>query len=76
VLTACRVFAFLAHERQVSKRDAARDAAIDLPEWANLIRWAARWWYEGGLDDEPDRLPEVTAFVEYVAARFAREKPV
>jgi len=56
---------------QVSKRRGARYAVKQLPEWAPLIEWAESWWYERGSDIEPDRLPEVTAFVGQVSARVA-----
>jgi hypothetical protein len=42
-----------------------------LPERAELIHWAARRWYEGGTEAEPDRLPQATEFVEEVTGRIA-----
>ena len=42
-----------------------------LPDRAELIHWVARWWYEGGTEAAPDRLPQATEFVEEVTGRIA-----
>jgi hypothetical protein len=42
-----------------------------LPDRAELVHWAARWWYEGGTEAEPDRLPQASEFVEEVTGRIA-----
>lgn len=64
VLTLCRARHRLLEGRQVSKRSAATLTAAALPGWAPLILWAQAWWYDGGRDDEPSRLPEVIRFVD------------
>ena len=75
VLSVCRGVALLLHGAQVSKRRAAVIIAGELPSWAELVQWAARWWYEGGRDDEPSRLPEVASFVEEMSILAARHGP-
>lgn len=67
VLTLCRALHVLAGGGQVSKRAAGRWAAARHPEWAELIGWAERWWYAGGLDAEPGRYAEVERFVRAAA---------
>ena len=47
---------------QISERAAAFWAAAALPDRADLVNRAGRWWYEAGTDAEPGRLPEVTRF--------------
>lgn len=75
VLTVCRAACAMRDGHQVSKR-AAADACVDaMPEWRDLIGWARRWWYEGGCDDEPDRLPEVGRLVRHVSARISGQAP-
>jgi hypothetical protein len=68
VLTVCRAVATLATGRQLSKRAAADDARVRLPEWAALIAWARDWWYADGSDQDPDRFAEVSRFVTEVSA--------
>ena len=67
VLTLCRAWSVVVDGVRRSKRQAADEVIRRLPEWAPLVTWARRWWYEGGSADEPDRLPSVRAFVVEVA---------
>ncbi len=71
VLTLCRALHSVETGGQVSKRAAASWAADALPARADLVDWAARWWYEAGPDSAPDRAAQVTDFVTEVAARIA-----
>ena len=73
VLTLCRSLYAAREGEQVSKRHGAGYAVRQLPEWAPLIEWARAWWYEKGSDTEPDRLPDVTAFVDHVVPRILKE---
>ncbi len=73
VLTVCRSLHVAREGRQVSKRQGARYAVEELPEWAPLIEWAGAWWYGEGSDTEADRLPDVTAFVGHVCPRILDE---
>jgi predicted nucleotidyltransferase len=68
VLTICRALTTLETGRQVSKRAGASYAAAARPAWSGLVEWAVDWWYAGGSDDGPGRLPEITAFVREVAS--------
>jgi hypothetical protein len=69
VLTLCRALQSLSG-RDVSKRQAARYGSENLPRWAELIRWAEAWWYHGGSDSAPGRLPEVIRFVHEISGRI------
>ncbi len=71
VLTLCRALHSVETGDQVSKRTAATWAAQALPTWTDLITWAARGWYETPTRSEPDRLPQVTHFVDDVTTRIA-----
>lgn len=71
VLTLCRALFSIQQGGQVSKRAAASYAEAALPRWADLISWAADWWYAAGSDAELSRLPDVTQFVDEVASRIA-----
>lgn len=68
VLTVCRGAATLDTGGQVSKRAAAAYGLTHFPGWSPLIEWARDWWYAGGSDAEPDRLPEVARFVTEVTS--------
>jgi hypothetical protein len=70
VLTLCRALQSLNEGRDVSKRQAARYGSESLPRWAELIQWAEAWWYHGGCDSAPGRLPEVIRFVDETSARI------
>ena len=73
VLTVCRAACRLTTGAQVSKRAAAAWARAAWPDdRADLVAWAERWWYAGGRDDEPSRLPEVTRFVARTSAALLR----
>lgn len=69
VLTLCRALHAVSEGRQISKKQAGAYALEVLPQWADLTGWAVRWWYGGGSDSDPSRLPEVTRFVQEVSAR-------
>jgi hypothetical protein len=73
VLTMCRVLAFLRTGRQCSKHIAAVSEQELMPEWRGLIRWADDWWYRNGSDLAPNRMGDVTAFVQN-ASRLAVER--
>ncbi len=75
VLTVCRALHLVGEGRQVSKRQAADDAIAAVPEWAELIRWARDWWYDGGSDDEDSRHPETIRFVEDLTTRIFTGRP-
>jgi hypothetical protein len=70
VLTLCRALQSLSEGRDVSKRQAARYGIEELPRWAELIRWAEAWWYHGGSDSAPGRLPEVIRFVHETSGQI------
>jgi hypothetical protein len=76
VLTLCRARLLLEHDRRGSKHEAALQAAADLPEHADLIRWADRWWYAGGTDDDDAPRAAVLAFVDAQAAHLLARSPV
>jgi hypothetical protein len=76
VLTLCRARLLLEHDRRGSKHEAALQALGDLPEHADLIRWADRWWYGGGSDDRPAPRAAVLAFVDEQAGRLLVRSPV
>lgn len=67
VLTVARCRVRLDTQRPVSKRTAAQALAEVAPGWADLLRWAERWWYQGGRADE-SAPPEVAGFVAAMAA--------
>jgi hypothetical protein len=73
VLTLCRVLALLRTGRQWSKHQAALSEQEQMPEWRGLIRWADDWWYGDGSDAAPQRLDDVTAFVQ-LASQQAVER--
>ncbi|MBZ2198926.1 aminoglycoside adenylyltransferase domain-containing protein [Occultella gossypii] len=68
VLTLCRALHLVVEGTQVSKRRAGFWAAARRPESAELIEWAAAWWYDAGPDDAPGRYEDVAAFVRSVSA--------
>jgi Domain of unknown function (DUF4111) len=70
VLALCRAAATLVERRQLSKRAAAAVGTKLFPDWADLIDWACRWWYDGGSDTAPGRREEVRQFVEYTTERI------
>ena len=57
VLTVCRALHLVREGTQVSKRQAAEYAVTEVPEWAELIRWAQDWWYAEGSDAEDSDTP-------------------
>jgi predicted nucleotidyltransferase len=73
VLTLCRALVSVSQGRDFSKRQAARYGSENLPRWADLIRWAEAWWYHGGSDSAPGRLPEVIRFVREISAQIVTE---
>lgn len=75
VLTLCRARLLLEHDRRGSKHEAALQAEADLPEHADLIRWADRWWYGGGAPDSGAPRDAVLAFVDDQARRLLAPHP-
>ena len=73
VLTMCRALAFLSTGRQRSKHAAAVWGQEFMPEWRGLIRWADECWSGNDCGTTPDRLSDVTAFVQ-TTSRLATEK--
>ena len=74
VLTLCRALQSVSEGRDVSKRQAARYGSENLPRWAELIRWAEAWWYHGGSDSAPSRLPEVIRFVQETSRQILTDR--
>lgn len=66
VLTVCRCWCHLRLHERLSKLRAALAYGGVSPDDAELTRWALRWWYRGGRDDEPGRRDEVRDFVARV----------
>jgi predicted nucleotidyltransferase len=64
VLTMCRALAFLRTGRQQSKHAAAVWGQELMPEWRGLIGWADDCWSGNDCGTTPDRLSDVTAFVQ------------
>lgn len=73
VLTMCRALAFLSTGRQRSKHAAAVWGQEFMPEWGGLIRWADDCWSRNDCVTTPDRLSDVTEFVQ-TTSRLAIEK--
>jgi Domain of unknown function (DUF4111) len=73
VLTMCRALALLSTGRQRSKHAAAVWGQEFMPEWRGLIRWADDCWSRNDCGTNPDRLGDVTAFVQNTS-RLAIEK--
>jgi predicted nucleotidyltransferase len=61
VLTLCRALHALHLGRQASKREAARWAVREYPEWSELIGRALAW-----LDDKSADVPDPTPFLAFV----------
>ncbi len=73
ILTMCRTLYTVTTGEQGSKKRAARWAARELPEWAELINSALEWRIaqdETGVDHAAT-LPETRRFIEYMADRIA-----
>ncbi|CAM3492253.1 aminoglycoside adenylyltransferase domain-containing protein [Deinococcus saxicola] len=65
VLTLCRALYSATTGEQVSKKQAAKWAALQLPEWASLIEWAVTWWYGSG---EARPRPDFSTVKDFIAA--------
>lgn len=68
ILTLCRALYTVRHGQQVSKRQAARWAARELPQWASLIEQALKWraaWRDE-IAGAAEVFPETRRFVLYV----------
>jgi len=74
VLALCRAAAALAEHRQLSKRAAAVVGTKVFPDWADLIEWACRWWYDGGSETAPGRREEVRQFVDSTTERILQQR--
>lgn len=70
VLTMCRALYAHAHGASVSKRQAARWAARELPHWSSLIRDALAW-YEAKQEPEVDLAATRAQMLRF--ARFATD---
>ena len=70
VLTLCRCWCHLMLHERLSKLRAGLAYGGVSPDDAELTRWAIRWWYRGGQDDEPARTDEVRAFVNRICAEL------
>lgn len=70
VLTMCRCWCHLRLHERLSKLRAGLAYGGVSPDDAELTRWAIRWWYRGGTDDEPARTDEVREFVTRVCAEL------
>lgn len=70
VLTLCRCWCHLRLGERLSKLRAGLAYGGVSPDDAELTRWAIRWWYRGGTDEEPARTQEVRSFVDGVCAEL------
>ncbi|MDH2445485.1 DUF4111 domain-containing protein [Amnibacterium sp. CER49] len=75
VLTLCRARLLLEHDRRGSKHESALQAEAELPEHADLVRWADRWWYDDGTDDGGAPRAAVLAFVDEQARELLAAHP-
>lgn len=75
VLTMCRALQSSVTGRQTTKRTAAAAGMETMPQYADLIGWAERWWYAGGVEGEPDRGDQVVEFVGTLARVIADRRP-
>ena len=72
ILTMCRALYTSQKGKQASKRQAARWAQEQLPEWSGLIQNALTWrqaWREENIDHAVTS-PETSRFVHFVASRI------
>ncbi|MBA2276922.1 MAG: DUF4111 domain-containing protein [Chloroflexia bacterium] len=75
ILTMCRALYAHQHAAFVSKREAARWAAPELPEWSSLIRDALAW-YDSRQDMDIDldaTRTETLRFTRYVTGRIIND---
>ncbi|KKS14664.1 MAG: hypothetical protein UU77_C0030G0007 [candidate division WWE3 bacterium GW2011_GWC1_41_7] len=73
ILTMCRAFYAQKHGEQVSKKQAALWAMIELPEWTALIQQALQWRrdFRNREVDNEATYPQTEKFVKYMAGRIA-----
>jgi predicted nucleotidyltransferase len=74
ILTMCRAFYAYKNATQVSKRQAARWAKQELPQWSALIENALLWraaWRDEGVDHDAT-FPETLRFVQFMIAQIVQ----